>query len=216
MHYAIEEMGAEWILLLNNDTEVDANFLTEMVYGAARNKKVGMIQPRMLKMYDPFITDSTGHIILWGQVYDRSAGLPRHKEYSMDLIGCSGAAGLYRVEMLKEIGLFDESYDSGYEDSELSWRAHNAGWRTAYDPDAIVYHKRGTSMSERTMTDRQFARSLWKDAARPCKTHGTFVQKCQLVTHALFSAVRSEVGYHIGRNDYGSKPHLLLVKEMLK
>ena len=215
IEYAIDNMGADWVMLLNNDTFVDPNFLTEMMFGAARNTRVGMIQPLMLQLNNTRIIDSTGHIISWGQVYDRDNGTLVHRNYSHGLIGCSGAAGLYRVDMIKEIGMLDESYSSGYEDSEYSWRAYNAGWKTAYDPDAIVLHKRGTSITKR-MTDVNFTNTLFADAARPCKTHGSPVHKLQLVIYSLYMAARSEAGYILGRNNYGATPSLKLLQEMFK
>jgi GT2 family glycosyltransferase len=215
IRYANEHIGADWILLLNNDTTVDPNFLTEMMYGAARSKDVGMIQPLMYRMNDTDIIDSTGHVLRWGLVIDRSNGLPRHREYSEGLIGCSGAAGLYRISMLNEIGLFDETYDSGFEDSELSWRAYKAGWRTAYDPDAIVYHKRSTSLNKRISEDPVFALTFYKHSARPCKKHGTAIQKIQLFISSFYHAGKSEIGMWMGRNKVGAMPYLLCIRELI-
>ena len=216
MRYAIDEMGADWLLLLNNDTTVDPNFLTEMMYGAARNEKVGMIQPLMLQMNNHNIIDTTGHILSWGLIVDSGNGQILHRpHYNNGLVGCSGAAGLYRVNMLKHIGLFDETYDSGFEDSELSWRAYNAGWRTAYDPDAIVYHKRSTSLNKRILDDPVFAANLYRNSARPCKTHGTILQKLQLGISSFCLAGKSGVGMLIGRNKVGAMPFLLCIKELI-
>jgi GT2 family glycosyltransferase len=54
--------------------------------------------------------------------------------------GASAAAALYRRDMLDRIGLFDEEFESYYEDVDLAWRARRVGWRCRYVPDRCVQH----------------------------------------------------------------------------
>jgi GT2 family glycosyltransferase len=48
---------------------------------------------------------------------------------------------LYRVSMLREIGLLDEDFFAYYEDVDISFRAQLAGWKVAYVPASVVYHE---------------------------------------------------------------------------
>jgi len=59
----------------------------------------------------------------------------------------SGCAGLYRREMLNEIGLFDEAFFAYADDVDLGLRARLAGWQCIYVPSAKVYHKYSASSS---------------------------------------------------------------------
>jgi hypothetical protein len=216
MNYAISDMSADFILLLNNDTVVDPNFLSEMV-NYTSVPSVGMVQPLMLNQPNRYIIDSTGHILVSGMVYDRGAGEINVGQYTdaTNLIGASGAAALYRVKMIRDIGVFDQNYITGYEDSEYSWRAWKRGWKTAYAKRAIIYHKRGQSVNRLLQIDPAFATRLSISAARPCKTHGTRIQKAQFILNMLASAGKSEVGRILGRNKVGSIPYLLSVWEMI-
>jgi GT2 family glycosyltransferase len=59
----------------------------------------------------------------------------------------SGCAGLYRREMLDEIGLFDEAFFAYADDVDIGLRARLAGWHCIYVPSAKVYHKYSASSS---------------------------------------------------------------------
>ena len=53
----------------------------------------------------------------------------------------SGCAMLIRREVLETIGLFDDRYFFSFEDIDLCWRAHKAGWNTLLVPSALAYHE---------------------------------------------------------------------------
>jgi GT2 family glycosyltransferase len=216
MKYALDSVNPQYILLLNNDTEVEPDFLDKMVE-AAETSGAGMVQALMLKQWDHNIIDSTGHIILWGQIEDRGNKEINTGQYTdnRNLIGVSGAVAFYRSEMIRQIGMFDESFDSGYEDSEFSWRAYKNGWKTAYAPTAIIYHKRNASVIKR-VRDPVFFQSTWRNSVRPCKMHGTRMQKIQMTINILCSIVKSEVGKWIGKNNVGASPYIIALREMLK
>ncbi|ABS56265.1 glycosyl transferase, family 2 [Methanoregula boonei 6A8] len=217
MKYALDSLNPQYILLLNNDTEVEPDFLDKMVK-AAQTSGAGMVQALMLKQWDHTIIDSTGHILVWGQVEDRGNREINSGQYTdnRNLIGVSGAAALYRSEMIRQMGMFDESFDSGFEDSEYSWRAYKTGWKTAYSPAAIIYHKRSISVIKRSDVDPLFFQSTWRNYVRPCKMHGTSVQKIQLTINILCSIVKSGVGKWMGRNNVGAHPYIIALREMLK
>jgi hypothetical protein len=216
MKYALDSVNPQYILLLNNDTEVEPDFLDKMVK-AAQTSGAGMAQALMLKQWDHTMIDSTGHIIVWGQVEDRGNRKINTGQYAdnRNLIGVSGAAALYRSEMIRRIGMFDESFDSGYEDSEFSWRAYKKGWKTAYSPTAVVYHKRNTSVIKRSDEDPLFFQATWRNSVRPCKMHGTRTQKIQLMINLICSIMKSEVGKWMGRNNVGARPYVIALKAML-
>jgi GT2 family glycosyltransferase len=67
---------------------------------------------------------------------------------SLEILGASGGASLYRVKMLEEIGLFDEKFFAYYEDVDLSFRAQLYGWKVAYEPKAEVYHQISATTSK--------------------------------------------------------------------
>jgi len=66
----------------------------------------------------------------------------------VQVFAASGGASLYRVSMLEEIGLFDEDFFAYYEDVDISFRAQLAGWKVRYVPEAIAYHRTGSTSSK--------------------------------------------------------------------
>jgi GT2 family glycosyltransferase len=75
--------------------------------------------------------------------FPRGRGEEISTKYDNDtwIFGASGGASLYRVNLLKEIGLFDEDFFAYYEDVDLSFRAQLAGWKIGYVPQAMVFHE---------------------------------------------------------------------------
>ncbi len=140
---AIHETQAEFIVTLNNDTQVEADWLASLVTVAERGSQVGMCASKMLFADRPHIINSTGiEMDPLGIAWDRRGGeLDDGKESEpSEVFGpCAGAA-LYRRAMLDQIGGFDEHFFAYLEDVDLAWRARLAGWRCLYVPQARVYH----------------------------------------------------------------------------
>jgi GT2 family glycosyltransferase len=127
MRYALKalNLNPDYILLLNNDTVVDKEFLRELAKAGMSYGRIGICGAKLLKMHNPKIIDSTGHILRMGRVVDRGTRKIDKGQYDnkTDVIGAMAAACLYKREMLEDIGLFDRSFFTVYEDAELSWRA---------------------------------------------------------------------------------------------
>jgi GT2 family glycosyltransferase len=98
----------------------------------------------MLFMDRSKVLNSTGIAIARdGSSKDRHWNEPDDGRFdaALDVFGPSGGAGLYRREMLDQVGLFDEDFVAYYEDVDLAWRARLAGWEARFAPRSIVYHK---------------------------------------------------------------------------
>jgi hypothetical protein len=155
MEYALAVLEPDYLLLLNNDTVVDPQFLTEMIK-TTDGDRIGIIGPKLLNATDPRVIDSTGHILSWGRIVDRGHGEVDDGQYDQNIkvIGAMAAAALYKKEMLQDIGLLDVSYITLGEDADLSWRAYNNGWGAIFAPKALVYHKRGRSITKKSVLPR--------------------------------------------------------------
>ena len=139
----------KYIATVNNDTEADPDWITELVNAMESDSGIGSCASKMLRFYDRIRIDSAGTIVYQnGNAYDRGAdeediGQYDHQE---EVFGACAGAALYRRQMLDEIGLFDKDYFAYFEDVDLSFRMHLFGWRCMYVPTAIVYHMHsGTS-----------------------------------------------------------------------
>ena len=147
----IRAASGRYLALLNNDTKVDPAWLMNLMKEAEANRApVGMWASKILSYDDPGIIDNVG-ILLYPDGLGRGKGRLEKDEGQYDERGeaffPSGCAGLYRREMLDEIGLFDEAFFAYADDVDLGLRARLAGWQCIYVPSAKVYHKYSSSSS---------------------------------------------------------------------
>lgn len=191
---AIQE-GAQFIALLNNDTKVEGEWLSELVKAMYRDPGVGICASKMLRMDDPRIIDSTGHYFVDGIIRDRGNGeldIGQYDSKAKVVGGCAGAS-LYRKTMFDAIGLFDESYGFYYEDAELSWRAYNSGWKAVFVPTSVVYHVRGgTARGDATLQEELRRRDVI-NIVRTVKRHASLKQRIVLSLIWMKEAMRQWV-----------------------
>jgi GT2 family glycosyltransferase len=144
MRRALQE-GFDFIILFNMDTFIEADCVSRLVETAESDAAIGAVQARIMLWPDKRKVNSLGNVIHflgfgycegYGEEY---SGLLFH---SVREICCpSGAAALYKKDVLETTGLFDEEFQMYNEDHDLGWRIRLAGWRCAIAPQAIVYHK---------------------------------------------------------------------------
>ncbi len=144
--YALKVLNPDYILLLNNDTVVNKNFLDELVKVAESDESIGSVQSLLLKPGGKII-DSLGHeTLIWAGI-DKGADLEFKNDLNEDIeiFGSCAAAALYRSSLIKKIELFDKDFFTIYEDFDLSWRIRLEGFKSILAVKSIVYHKRGVS-----------------------------------------------------------------------
>ncbi len=137
--------GADYIVLLNNDAVADSKWLERLVEHAKDRPDTGIITSKILS-FDGSHIDSTGDFYTcWGFSYPRGRGEADLGQYDapelQSVFAGSGGASLYRADMLKKIGLFDERFFAYFEDVDISFRAQLAGWKVRYEPTATVHHR---------------------------------------------------------------------------
>jgi len=135
----------EFVALFNNDASADKNWLKHLVE-AAKPDEVGISTGLLLHADGKTIDSSGDWFSTWGLAFPRNRGNSASKAPDAGLVfGASGGASLYKTKLLRDIGLFDEDFFAYYEDVDISFRAQLAGWKVAYTPDAIAYHKQGAT-----------------------------------------------------------------------
>jgi len=178
MEFALNVLDPNYLVLLNNDTAVDKDFLVEMINAAEADPEIGMVGSKILKYDNPQIIDSAGHLLKMGRIIDRGHEEPDKGQYDKaeNVIGVIAAACLYKKEMLHEIGLFDETFFTVYEDAEFSLRSHKNDWIARYVPSSIVYHKRGKTITKRSV-NANMIKLQSKNMLKTARMHGTLKDK---------------------------------------
>jgi len=144
------ELKCDAVALFNNDAVADKAWLGRLVAVMAEKTNTGIITGKLMDG-DSGKFDSTGDVYtVWGLPYPRGREIKDTGQYDKpeEVFSGSGGASLYRVKMLKEIGLFDEDFFAYYEDVDISFRAQLAGWKVFYEPRALAYHLIGATSSK--------------------------------------------------------------------
>lgn len=140
----IKESKGEYVFILNNDTEVDKNFLNPLVSIMNNDATVGCVQPKLLYGINHNLLNAVGSYLtstgfLYHYGYRKNSKL---KQYNIPLLiySAKGAAMLLRKSALKNVGLFDEDFFIFFEETDLCHRLWLVGYKVMYEPESIVYH----------------------------------------------------------------------------
>lgn len=138
-----------YLVLLNNDTEVEPTWLQALI-DTANNQQADMVSSKLINFFDRSKMDNAGHMMMnTGEIIPVGSNQPiENHNIIIENIGACGGAALYGTKMLQDIGLFDDFFKTGYEDAELGLRAHLLGYKTLYAPEAVVYHKVSQSIKK--------------------------------------------------------------------
>ncbi len=138
----------EWLVLLNNDTEVADGWLTALLECGESAEDVAIVTPKYL--YPDGTLNEAGAVI-WrdgtGANYGRGEDPAKFEyEYRRETDYGSAAALLVRADFWREAGGFDERFlPMYYEDVDLCFEARERGLRVLYEPDAVVIHVEGAT-----------------------------------------------------------------------
>lgn len=139
-----------YVLLLNNDTEVEPDFVEEMLRCIRRHENAFSCSARMIRFHQrDRIDDAGNYYCALGWAFARGKGKDIHsfeKEQKI-FTACAGAA-IYRKKIFEKIGYFDEEHFAYLEDIDVGYRARIHGYENWFAPKAVVYHMgSGTSGS---------------------------------------------------------------------
>jgi GT2 family glycosyltransferase len=143
---------SEYVWLLNNDAQPRPDALTAMVAKITSERRFGAIGSVLLYEHDPALIQAWGggRINAWIG-YGFHATAPMADSW-FDYI--TAASILLPRRALEEIGLLDESFFLYWEDSDLSFRLREHGWRLGVAAGSMVLHKESASTGSRRKVDR--------------------------------------------------------------
>ena len=140
------EAGADYALLLNNDTEVDPLLLHHLAQVSENDPSIGVAGPLIYYHHAPEVIWSAGGAIDWRRGSTRMLGL---NERNVEQFGreprevdfVSGCAMLVCRAALEQAGLLDERFYLYYEEVEWCVRIRRAGFKIIHVPQARIWHK---------------------------------------------------------------------------
>jgi GT2 family glycosyltransferase len=180
------ETSPDYVLLLNNDTIVDPDFLTGLVGEAQRHKDVAAVNPRTYFYDEPRKIYSTGgKVSLWrgvasqvgrGETDNGQFNEPARREYA------DGMCMLIPRSAIEKVGLLDEQYFAYWEETDWCVRARDMGLHCYYAPQSRVWHKAERSQSP----DASFHYLYRRNALLFVRKRGSTPQKVTALLMHLF------------------------------
>lgn len=176
IRYALNN-GADYILLLNNDTIVDKKLVTSLIGEALESSEIGLISP---KIYfapgyefhkDHYKEKDRGQVIWYaGGLIDWKNMLASHKgvdevdrgqfNQTIETDFTTGCCLLITREVFKKIGFFDKKYFLYFEDTDFNIRAKRSGFKIIYCPKGVIWHlNAGSSGSGSQLHDYYLTRN---------------------------------------------------------
>lgn len=150
IRYALANLNPDYLLLLNNDTIVAPDFLSELVDTAESKADVGITGPKIYSYYEPNIISFIGTDIDWWRVGIRPKNeidvgqFDKIKEVDA-VIGC---ALLIKRATLERIGLLFSGYFAYFEETEWCVQCRKAEYKVMYSPSAKIWHKLSATTSK--------------------------------------------------------------------
>lgn len=195
------EWGADYVLLLNNDTIVPPGLLTELAGFMDDHPERGIAGP-MIHFREPegTVWFAGGHVLTWW-------GIVRHRGIRSKDVGqfsrpvevdyVSGCALMARREVFQRIGLLDRSFPMYYEDTDFCFRARKEGFRCWFVPTEPVVHLVSAAAGGQTSPfkiGRRFASGM-----RFFGRHARWYQWPTIILGQVYEAIRVGIGIATGK-----------------
>ena len=150
IEYALKILNPDYLLLLNNDTVVDPDFMTELVKTGEKSKEIGFVGPKTYFYDDDNILQAAGggnvdfkHGVVYeiASNHEDDGSFDRYME--MDYVG--GACLLCRKDVVDEIGALDPGFFMYWEDVNWCLTGKEHGYKSAFSYKSRIWHKYGAS-----------------------------------------------------------------------
>lgn len=146
----------DYIVLLNDDTEVDPGWLRPLVEKICSDTNIAVVQPKLRWILDKKkfdyagamggLMDIYGYPFCYGRIFETIE--TDHGQYDRvdNIFWASGTASIFRRKLYLEAGGLDDSFFAHQEEIDLDWRLQLMGYMIKAEPRSIVYHYSGATL----------------------------------------------------------------------
>ena len=137
INYAIKNQF-EYVMLLNNDTEIDKNFINPLLEAFQKYNKLGAVQPVIMNFYqNKKVWNAGGNL---NKFFGYTSVIKKPKYINRKIDWITGCCILIKTVVIKKVGLLDENFFAYYEDVDWSIRIKKAGYDLAVVKSSLIYH----------------------------------------------------------------------------
>ena len=156
---AVALVSEEIVLFLNNDVEVDRNWLRQFKLALRKSENITIFGSKILLFNNRNIINHAGGLLtITGSGIDLDfMKIQRKSEERAHFVGCvSGASMMIPRQIFLNLGGFDPDFFAYFEDVDICWRAWLNGYKVLLLPSSHVYHKLSSTMGPRLTAERVF------------------------------------------------------------
>jgi hypothetical protein len=142
----VKEARGEYLLFINNDTEVPPGFVGPLVETLQKNPDIGMVSPKIKFHWDPELIQYAGYTPM-NPYTIRNNSIGYHQkddgrfDTPMDTESIHGAAMMVPRSVVDKVGMMAEMYFLYYEEHDWAQHVKRAGYRLYYQPASYILHK---------------------------------------------------------------------------
>ena len=148
INYAIQN-NFEYLMLLNNDTEVDENFILPLLNIINNDNLIGAVQPLIMNYNNKNSIWSAGGYV---NKFFGYTSTNKNSNGNLKLDWITGCCMLLKTDLIKKVGLIDENFFAYYEDVDWSLRIKDLGYSLKLVNTSLVYHY-GSKSSENSSSE---------------------------------------------------------------
>ena len=140
---AVAASASRYVLLLNNDVELEPDYLAILAGALEGNTKLGFATGKLLRATEHTHLDGAGDAMLMSGASYRLGHMDRDEgqfDRAMPVLAGCGAAVLYRREAFLAVGGLDPEFFAYLDDLDLALRVQLLGYGGLYLPNAVAYH----------------------------------------------------------------------------
>ncbi len=198
--------GAEFLLILNNDTVVEPSIIRELKKVVDSDKEIGAVSPLIAYYHKPQLMQFFGSKIDWGngdmfRQYDIKDVVSTDGIWNIDFV--TGCAMFCRRGVIETVGFLDEKFFAYYEDTDWSVRCQKIGLRTVLYPKVLVYHK--GSMSTGGIYSPSVFYYLFRNRMLFIRKHASIPRKIQFSFNYVNDSLRKYKELLVKRDEEGAK-----------
>ena len=156
-NYGARQANGDLLVFLNNDTEVDKNWLIPLIQLLDGNSKIASIQPKIMNKNNPKIFDYAGasggfidkycYPFSRGRIFNTIESDDGQYDNIKKIFWASGTGFITRKSIFKKIGGFDETLFAHMEEIDYHWKCQLNGYEIYVNPNSIIYHLGGKTLS---------------------------------------------------------------------
>ena len=198
-NFGVQHSGGEYLLLLNNDTEVIEPRWMDSMLGFCQRKDVGVVGAKLLYPDDTIqhagvamihchnLGEMGGPLHVFCHLDRKDPGYMNRAVFSQDVSIVTGACLMTKRSVYSQLNGLSEKYAVAYNDVDYCLRVREAGLLVVFDADALLYHyesfSRGSDevgeKARRFVTEQGRLRSDWPDCfLLPDPYHGKYLSLC--------------------------------------